>query len=85
MQVKPDARRALVYQLRLVDGAPVRDYAGTLRQTEDGGIIVEGLWSDLVQAPDDIRIQASKLGLSPLEWSVEMVRQSSLVRVEVIE
>lgn len=83
---KADLRRLVIYQVRIVDGELVEDYAGGAIQDAEGVVRVDGLWSKIIPiSSEDVRVQASQLGVSPLEWFRTRLHQSALVRVEVMQ
>jgi len=82
---KADLRRLVIYQVRIVDGELVEDYAASVRQDPSGDVRVDGLWNGIIPvSPEDVTIQADMVGVSPLEWFRTRLHQSALIRVEVI-
>ena len=85
MKTIQDKRRLRIYQLRIIDGDPKRGSAAEVRQDGNGMVDVSGLWGGVVPlTPEDMKIRASKVGVSSLEWLRLRLLSSPLVEVEII-
>lgn len=67
--MKSDVRRLRLYQIKMADGEMLSDFAADIWQDADGHLETSGIWEGLVPyVREDVEIQASAAGLSPLEW-----------------
>lgn len=85
MKTIQDRRILRISQVRIIDGEPKSGAAGDARQDDDGIVVVSGLWGGVVPlSPEDMKIRASRLGMSPLEWFRQRLLLSPTVEVEVV-
>jgi len=86
MKSVPDKRRIRIHQIHIVGGEPRASSAADLRQSDDGDVLVSGLWAGIIPLmPEDAKIRASRIGVSPLEWLRLRLMASPLIEVEVID
>jgi hypothetical protein len=86
MTIIQDRRRLRVSQIRIVDGEPASGHAAEVRQREDGMVDVSGLWEGVIpMSPEDMKIRASRVGVSSLEWLRKRLLMSPLIKVEILD
>ena len=86
MRVLSESRRLRLRRVKTADGLVLVEPGADVWQDENGDLKTSGIWSGLLPySPQDVKIQAARLGISPLEWMRLRMLNSSLVQVEVIE
>lgn len=86
MQVLSERRRLRLRRAKTVNGKVLVEPGADVWQDEDGNLKTSGIWSGLVPfSPEDVKLQAVRLGISPLEWMRLRMLNCSLVQMEVLE
>lgn len=83
----PDDRRLRLFRALTRHGAIEKELAAEISQEKDGVIRITGLWKDSFDpSPEDLKLSADFLSLSPLErLRLRLLLCSGLVVEEVIE
>ena len=81
-----DRRRIRLYRINTQNGEMSSDFSGDIWESEDGGLETSGLWSGLVPfSPEDVEIQAKRLGITSLEWMRRRLLCVAGVRIELVD